>query len=65
MMTPTSHSQAGNSEELLDELNLTPNIVSAQPAHLPFPDHVYSCVALNGSPAAWNSRNPSLRSLGV
>ena len=37
-------------EELLDELNLTPNIVSAHPAHLALPDHVHGFVALNGSP---------------
>ncbi len=37
-------------KELVDELNLTPNIVPAYPPNLPLPDHVHGFVALNRSP---------------
>jgi hypothetical protein len=39
----------GQFEELVDELNLTPNIFPAYPTGLPLPDHVHGFVTLNGS----------------
>ena len=39
----------GQLEELVDELNLTPNIFPVYPTSLPFPDHVHGFVTLNGS----------------
>src|SRR5713101_7802345 len=42
-------SSGGQFEELVDELNLTPNISSAHPPNLPFPQHVHRLITLNGS----------------
>src|SRR5712691_1345891 len=42
-------SSGGQFEELVDELNLTPNISSAHPPNLPLPQHVHSLITLNGS----------------
>src|ERR1700692_4909882 len=39
----------GQFEELVDELNLTPNIRSAHPPNLPLPHHVHRLITLNGS----------------
>jgi hypothetical protein len=39
----------GQFEELVDELNLTPNISSAHPPNLPLPQHVYRLITLNSS----------------
>jgi hypothetical protein len=47
--TVDAASSGGQFEELVDELNLTPNISSARPPNLPLPDHVHSFVTLNGS----------------
>jgi hypothetical protein len=41
--------QAAKFEELVDEVNLAPNIISAHPLNLPLPDHVPCLIALNGS----------------
>ena len=38
------------SEQLCDEPDLTPNVVSLQPPNLPLPHHVYRLIALNRSP---------------
>ena len=51
-------------EQVMDELNLLPNIRTAHPPRLPLPDHVHSLVALDRSPRrlknhgtpAWLSR---------
>jgi hypothetical protein len=37
---------SGQFEELVDELNLTPNTVPVHPASLPLPDHVDGFVTL-------------------
>ena len=37
-------------EQLVDELNLSPNIRTAHPLRLPLPDHVYCLVSLDRSP---------------
>ena len=37
-------------EQLVDELNLSPNIRTAHPPRLPLPDHVYCLVSLDRSP---------------
>ena len=42
-------SSGGQFEELVDELNLTPNIFPAYPTSLPLPDHVHGFVTLNRS----------------
>jgi hypothetical protein len=42
-------SSRGQFEELVDELNLTPNIFPVYPTSLPFPDHVHGFVTLNRS----------------
>jgi hypothetical protein len=39
----------GQFEELVDELNVTPNISPAHPPNLPLPHHVYRLITLNGS----------------
>jgi len=39
----------GQFEELMDELNLTPNIRSAHPPNLPLPHHVHRLVTLDRS----------------
>jgi hypothetical protein len=39
----------GESEQLSDEPDLTPNVVSLHPPNLPLPYHVYRFIALNGS----------------
>ena len=39
----------GQSEESLDELNLTPNVSPANPPSLPFPNHVHRLISLNRS----------------
>ena len=41
---------SGQFKELVDELNLTPNIFPAYPPNLPLTDHVHGFVALNRSP---------------
>jgi len=41
---------AFQSEGFLDELNLANDILSWQPPHLAFPDHVQNLVALNRAP---------------
>ena len=41
--------QSGQFEELVDELNLTPNIRSAHPPNLPLPQHVHRLITLNRS----------------
>src|ERR1035438_115515 len=38
-------------EKVVDELNLTKNIISCHPSSLPLPDHVHCLVALNRSPS--------------
>jgi len=40
----------GQFEELLDELNLKPNVSPANPPNLPFPNHVHRFISLNRSP---------------
>ena len=40
----------GQTEELVDELNLPKQIISCHPSNLSLPDHVDSFVALNGAP---------------
>jgi len=40
---------SGQFEELVDELNLTPNIRSAHPPNLPLPQHVHRLITLNRS----------------
>jgi hypothetical protein len=47
--TVDAASSGGQFEELVDELNLTPNIFPAYPTSLPLPDHVHSFVTLNRS----------------
>ena len=37
-------------EQLVDELNLSPNIRTAHTPRLPLPDHVHGLVALDRSP---------------
>jgi hypothetical protein len=37
-------------EEMIDELDLSRQIISCHPSNLPLPDHVDCFVALNGSP---------------
>ena len=37
-------------EQLVDGLNLSPNIRTAHPPHLPLPDHVHDLVSLDRSP---------------
>ena len=37
-------------EEMVDELDLSRQIISCHPSNLPLPDHVDCFVALNGSP---------------
>ena len=37
-------------EQLVNELNLAPNVVPPQPPNLPLPDHVHCLIALNRSP---------------
>src|SRR5215471_4593091 len=39
----------GQFEELVNELNLPPNIGTAHPPRLPLPDHVHRLVSLNRS----------------
>src|ERR1700682_3527656 len=39
----------GQFEELVDELNLTPNISSTHPPNLPLPHHVHRLITLNRS----------------
>ena len=41
---------SGQFEELVDELNLTPNIVPFHPPNLPLPYHIDGFVTLNRSP---------------
>ena len=47
--TVDAASSGGQFEELVDELNLTPNISSAHPPNLPLPDHVHRLITLNRS----------------
>src|ERR1700680_644829 len=47
--TVDAASSGGQFEELVDELNLTPNISSAHPPNLPLPHHVDRLITLNGS----------------
>ena len=47
--TVDAASSGGQFEELVDELNLTPNISSAHPPNLPLPQHVHRLITLNGS----------------
>lgn len=53
------------SEQLSDEPDLTPNVVSLHPPDLPLAHHVYRFVALNGSsgrvkfPKAWLGVDPA------
>src|ERR1700674_4072359 len=47
--TVDAASSGGQFEELVDELNLTPNISSAHPLNLPLPQHVHRLITLNGS----------------
>ena len=47
--TVDAASSGGQFEELVDELNLTPNIRSAHPPNLPLPQHVHRLITLNGS----------------
>src|SRR6195256_5416790 len=42
-------SSGGQFEELVDELNLTPNISSAHPPNLPLPHHIHRLITLNRS----------------
>src|ERR1700693_1466600 len=42
-------SSGGQFEELVDELNLTPNIRSAHPPNLSLPQHVHRLITLNRS----------------
>ena len=37
-------------EQLVDELNLSPNIRTAHPPRLPLPDHVHCLISLDCSP---------------
>ncbi len=46
--TVDAASSGGQFEELVDELNLTPNISSAHPPNLPLPQHVHRLITLNG-----------------
>jgi hypothetical protein len=47
--TVDAASSGGQFEELVDELNLTPNIVPLHPPNLPLPDHIDGFVTLNRS----------------
>jgi hypothetical protein len=47
--TVDAASSGGQFEELVDELNLTPNISSAHPPNLPLPHHVHRLITLNRS----------------
>src|SRR5712692_5032476 len=47
--TVDAASSGGQFEELVDELNLTPNIVPLHPPNLPLPHHVHRLITLNGS----------------
>jgi hypothetical protein len=47
--TVDAASSGSQFEELVDELNLTPNIFPAYPTSLPLPDHVHGFVTLNRS----------------
>ena len=47
-------------EQVLDELNLSPNIRTAHPPRLPLPDHVHGLVALDGSPRRLKFTKPLL-----
>jgi hypothetical protein len=47
--TVDAASSGGQFEELVDELNLTPNISSAHPPNLPLPDQVHRLITLNRS----------------
>jgi hypothetical protein len=47
--TVDATSSGGRFEELVDELNLTPNVSSAHPPNLPLPHHVHRLITLNGS----------------
>src|ERR1700692_1679104 len=62
-------SSGGQFEELVDELNLTPNISSVHPPNLSLPHHIHRLITLNRSlrrlefsepllsvPPAWPSR---------
>jgi hypothetical protein len=50
----------GQFEELVDELNLTPNIRSAHPPNLPLPQHVHRLITVNRSPRRLEFSEPLL-----
>ena len=47
-------------EQVMDELNLLPNIRTAHPPRLPLPDHVHSLVVLDRSPRRLKITEPLL-----
>ena len=47
-------------EQLVDELNLSPNIRIASPPRLPLPDHVHGLVSLDRSPRRLKLAKPLL-----
>ena len=47
-------------EQLVDELNLSPNIRTARPPRLPLPDHVHCLVSLDRSPRRLKLTKPLL-----
>jgi hypothetical protein len=51
MTTPHVAFSGGQFEELVDELNLTPNVSPANPPSLPFPKHVHRLISLNCLPS--------------
>ena len=46
--------------QLVDELNLSPNIRTAHPPRLPLPDHVHGLVSLDRSPRRLKLAKPLL-----
>jgi hypothetical protein len=47
--TVDAASLSGHFEELVDELNVTPNIGAAHPPNLSLPHHVHRLITMNGS----------------
>ena len=55
-----SSDAATHLEQLIDELNLLPNIRTVHPPYLPLPDHVHCLVSLDRSPRHVESTNTLL-----
>jgi hypothetical protein len=58
--TVDAASSGGQFEELVDELNLMPNIVPIDAPNLPFPYHIDGFVTLNRSPCRLEFSEPLL-----